>query len=208
MTVIGAVSPQGSDFSEPVTQNTRRFVRCFWGLDKALAYARHYPAINWTMSYSEYLDDLAPYYSQKVDTKFNEYRTEISSLLKEEQSLMDIVRLIGSDVLPEDQKLVIEIARLIRVGFLQQNAYHAEDTYVPLDKQFRMMELILHVYHRTKEMIAEHVSLDAIRESGILETVIKVKYDIPNRQLERFDTLTQQIDGILDSLRRQQKEVQ
>ncbi|MBQ3940202.1 MAG: V-type ATP synthase subunit A, partial [Oscillospiraceae bacterium] len=162
VTVIGAVSPQGSDFSEPVTQNTRRFVRCFWGLDKALAYARHYPAINWNMSYSEYLDDLSHFYEAEVDPKFNEYRTEISALLKEEQSLMDIVRLIGSDVLPDDQKLIIEIARLIRVGFLQQNAYHAEDTYVPLDKQFRMMELILHVYHRTKELLAEHVDLNAI----------------------------------------------
>ena len=207
VTVIGAVSPQGSDFSEPVTQNTRRFVRCFWGLDKALAYARHYPAINWNMSYSEYLDDLAHFYEAEVDPKFNEYRTEISALLKEEQSLMDIVRLIGSDVLPDDQKLIIEIARLIRVGFLQQNAYHAEDTYVPLDKQFRMMELILHVYQRTKKMIAEHVDLEAIKSSGILELVIKVKYDIPNRQLERFDALTQQIDGMLDALRTKKKEV-
>ena len=135
------------------------------------------------------------------------YRTEISALLKEEQSLMDIVRLIGSDVLPEDQKLIIEIARLIRVGFLQQNAYHAEDTYVPLEKQFRMMELILHVYHRTKAMVAEHVDLDAIKNSGVMELVIKVKYDIPNRQLERFDALTQQIDGMLDALRTQKKEV-
>ena len=120
---------------------------------------------------------------------------------------MDIVRLIGSDVLPDDQKLIIEIARLIRVGFLQQNAYHAEDTYVPLDKQFRMMELILHVYHRTKKMIAEHVDLEAIKSSGIMELVIKVKYDIPNRQLERFDALTQQIDGMLDALRTKKKEV-
>ena len=142
-----------------------------------------------------------------IDAKFNEYRTEISALLKEEQSLMDIVRLIGSDVLPDDQKLVIEIARLIRVGFLQQNAYHAEDTYVPLNKQFRMMELILHVYRRTKELLAEHVALDAIRNSGVMELVIKVKYDIPNRQLERFDALTQQIDGMLDQLRTQKKEV-
>lgn len=207
VTVIGAVSPQGSDFSEPVTQNTRRYVRCFWGLDKALAYARHYPAINWNMSYSEYLDDLAHYYEAQVHPKFNEYRTKISAILKEEQALMDIVRLIGSDVLPDDQKLIIEIARLIRVGFLQQNAYHAEDTYVPLDKQFRMMELILHVYQRTKELISEHVDLNAIKSSGVMELVIKVKYDIPNSKLEQFDVLTQKIDGILDSLRSKKKEV-
>ena len=207
VTVIGAVSPQGSDFSEPVTQNTRRFVRCFWGLDKSLAYARHYPAINWNMSYSEYLDDLAPYYEKQVNPKFNEYRTEISALLKEEQSLMDIVRLIGSDVLPDDQKLIIEIARLIRVGFLQQNAYHAEDTYVPLDKQFRMMKLILHVYSRTKELLAEHVPLESIKDCGVFEQVIKVKYEIPNREPQKFDTLTRSIDRTLDALRAQKKEV-
>ena len=206
VTVIGAVSPQGSDFSEPVTQNTKRFVRCFWGLDKSLAYARHYPAINWTMSYSEYMDDLAQYYEREVDPRFITDRTEISGLLKEEQTLMDIVRLIGSDVLPDDQKLVIEIARVIRVGFLQQNAYHAEDTYVPLDKQFRMMELILHIYRRAKELLADHVPLDAITGSGILEQVIKVKYDIPNRELKKFDTLTRRIDSTLDALRAQRKE--
>ena len=207
VTVIGAVSPQGSDFSEPVTQNTRRFVRCFWGLDKSLAYARHYPAINWTSSYSEYLDDLAAYYEKQVDPKFVKYRNEISTLLKEEQTLMDIVRLIGSDVLPEDQKLVIETARIIRVGFLQQNAYHAEDTYVPLQKQFLMMKLILHVYHRAQELMQEGVALADITASGIFELIIKVKYDIPNRQPERFRTLTQQIDAVMDGLRTQKKEV-
>ena len=207
VTVIGAVSPQGSDFSEPVTQNTRRFVRCFWGLDKSLAYARHYPAINWTSSYSEYMDDLAPYYRKKVNQKFITYRNEISTILKEEQNLLDIVRLIGSDVLPEDQKLTMEIARVIRVGFLQQNAYHAEDTYVPLEKQFRMMKLILHVCHRAKKLLADGVTLAEIRESGVFELVIKVKYDIPNRQLDRFNTLTQQIDATLDALRARKKEV-
>ncbi len=207
VTVIGAVSPQGSDFSEPVTQNTRRFVRCFWGLDKSLAYARHYPAINWTSSYSEYLDDLAPYYEKQVNPKFVQYRSEISTLLKEEQTLMDIVRLIGSDVLPEDQKLVIEIARIIRVGFLQQNAYHAEDTYVPLEKQYLMMKLILHVYRRAQELMRDGTALADIAASGIFELVIKVKYDIPNRQPERFRTLTQQIDATLDGLRTQKKEV-
>ena len=120
---------------------------------------------------------------------------------------MDIVRLIGSDVLPEDQKLTIEIARVIRVGFLQQNAYHAEDTYVPLDKQFRMMKLILHVHHRAKDLLSDGVSLNSIKESGILEQVIKVKYDIPNREPQRFDTLTQQIDATLDKLLMAGKEV-
>ena len=134
VTVIGAVSPQGADFSEPVTQNTKRFIRCFWALDKSLAYARHYPAINWIQSYSEYDATLSRWYEQNVDPNFMRYRSEIMVLLREESSLMEIVKLIGSDVLPDDQKLVIEIAKVIRVGFLQQNAYHADDTYVPLSK--------------------------------------------------------------------------
>ncbi|MBR3679240.1 MAG: V-type ATP synthase subunit A [Oscillospiraceae bacterium] len=204
--VIGAVSPQGSDFSEPVTQNTKRFVRCFWGLDKALAYARHYPAINWTLSYSEYTDDLSDYYNREVHPDFTAYRTQISAILKEEQTLMDIVRLIGADVLPDDQKLVIDIANVIRVGFLQQNAYHAEDTYVPLMKQFQMMKLILHIYQVSRTLLSENVDLGAIRKSGVFDLALKMKYDIPNQQLAAFDTLTEKIDGMLEELRGQKKE--
>ena len=125
VTLIGAVSPQGSDFSEPVTQNTKRFTRVFWALDKSLAYARHYPAINWINSYSEYFNDLDPWFRENLGEDFIEYRNRISALLQEESSLMEIVKLIGSDVLPDDQKLVIETARAIRVGFLQQNAFHS-----------------------------------------------------------------------------------
>ena len=117
VTVIGAVSPQGSDFSEPVTQNTKRFTRCFWALDKSLAYERHYPAINWMTSYSEYVTDLAEWYEKNVGKDFLSCRAQINSLLQEESNLMEIVKLIGADVLPDDQKLVIEIARVIRLGF-------------------------------------------------------------------------------------------
>ena len=139
VTIIGAVSPQGADFSEPVTQNTKRFVRAFWALDKSLAYARHYPAINWMQSYSEYFTDLDAWFAQNVGEDFIKYRARISAILHEESKLMEIVKLIGSDVLPDDQKLVIEIARVIRVGFLQQNAFHKDDTFVPLEKQKLMM---------------------------------------------------------------------
>lgn len=128
VTIIGAVSPQGADFSEPVTQNTKRFVRCFWALDKNLAYQRHYAAVNWNISYSEYLNDLSPWYNRHVSPLFLKDRARIRTLLAEEEKLMEIVRLIGGDVLPDDQKLVIEIGRVIRVGFLQQNAFHPEDT--------------------------------------------------------------------------------
>ncbi|MEG0541277.1 MAG: V-type ATP synthase subunit A, partial [Angelakisella sp.] len=129
VSIIGAVSPQGADFSEPVTQNTKRFVRCFWALDKSLAYARHYPAINWTTSYSEYMEELRPWYKENVDHTFVKKRQAVINLLHEEDKLMEIVKLIGADVLPDEQKLIIEICRIIRVGFLQQNAYHQDDTY-------------------------------------------------------------------------------
>ncbi len=187
VTIIGAVSPQGSDFSEPVTQNTKRFVRCFWALDKALAYSRHYPAINWNTSYSEYTDDLSAYYKNNVASDFMEVRQQISNILVEENSLMEIVKLMGTDVLPDDQKLLIEVARVVRVGFLQQNAYHKDDTYVPLDKQYRMMKAILQFFELSKEALGKGVSIDEIMKNGWADKLIKIKYDIPNDKLGMFD---------------------
>ena len=175
VTIIGAVSPQGSDFSEPVTQNTKRFTRCFWALDKALAYARHYPAINWTQSYSEYFGDLDQWYTDHVGADFVKYRRRISHILQEESQLMEIVKLIGSDVLPDDQKLIIETARVIRVGFLQQNAFHADDTFVPLEKQMLMMKVILHLYKKAKQLVAASVPISGILASGLLDKLVKMK---------------------------------
>lgn len=200
VTVIGAVSPQGSDFSEPVTQNTKRFTRVFWALDKALAYARHYPAINWTESYSEYDGDLAVYYNNNVNPLFMEYRRQLLALLHEESKLMEIVKLIGADVLPDDQRLVIDVARVIRVGFLQQNAYHKDDTYVPLSKQFLMMKTILHLYEKGKAFAAAGKPVSEIAKSGILEKLIKMKYDIPNDKPEVFDEYIAEIDSLINSL--------
>lgn len=201
VTVIGSVSPQGSDFSEPVTQNTKRFVRCFWALDKSLAYARHYPAINWLTSYSEYIDDLTPYYSENVSSDFGALRQEISTLLVEENNLMEIVKLIGADVLPDDQKLVIEIAKLIRIGFLQQNARHKEDTYVPLDKQYLMMKEIVKLYHMANDAVNKGVSVTSILASGIFEKLMKMKYDIPNDKLEIFDDYEKEIESVFSNLK-------
>ncbi|MBQ7837723.1 MAG: V-type ATP synthase subunit A [Clostridia bacterium] len=200
ITVIGAVSPQGSDFSEPVTQNTKRFTRVFWALDKALAYARHYPAINWTDSYSEYDGDLAGYYNTNVNQYFMEYRRQLLSLLHEESKLMEIVKLIGADVLPDDQRLVIDVARVIRVGFLQQNAYHKDDTYVPLAKQFLMMKTILHLYEKGKSLVAVGKPVAEISKSGILEKLIKMKYDIPNDKPEMFDDYMAEIDSVISTI--------
>ena len=200
ITLIGAVSPQGSDFSEPVTQNTKRFTRCFWALDKSLAYARHYPAINWTLSYSEYTGDLANWYRDNVSPDFMKYREELCSLLLEENSLMEIVKLIGADVLPDDQKLVIEIARVIRVGFLQQNAFHADDTFVPLEKQFKMMHVILHLYHRAKEVVARQIPLSKITVTGLFDKFTKMKYDVPNSNIEMLDDYIKETDAVMDGI--------
>ena len=193
VTIIGAVSPQGSDFSEPVTQNTKRFVRCFWALDKSLAYARHYPAINWTTSYSEYIEDLSDFYNKEAGPEFLQMRQEISNILIEENQLMEIVKLIGADVLPDEQKLIIELARVVRVGFLQQNAYHKDDTYVPLEKQKLMMDIILVLYHEAKKALSKGVSMSEIMETGFMEKVIKVKYDIPNDKPEMFEDYRKEI---------------
>lgn len=200
VTLIGAVSPQGSDFSEPVTQNTKRFTRCFWALDKALAYSRHYPAINWMDSYSEYFNDLDPWFRENLGEDFIEYRNRISALLQEESSLMEIVKLIGSDVLPGDQKLVIETARVIRVGFLQQNAFHADDTYVPLEKQKLMMKTILHLHAKAKDIVAQNIPLSKILNLGLFDKLTKMKYDIPNSKPEMFDDYIKEIDEKLAAI--------
>ncbi len=200
VTVIGAVSPQGSDFSEPVTQNTKRFTRCFWALDKSLAYARHYPAINWTTSYSEYVNDFSKWYHDNVGENFLKYREEICNILSEESSLMEIVKLIGADVLPDDQKLTIEIARVIRVGFLQQNAFHSEDTYVPLEKQMKMMEVILHMYHVCRRVVAKQVPISKIVATGLFDKLVKIKYDVPNNNISLLDGYIDEINAALRPL--------
>lgn len=202
VTLIGAVSPQGSDFSEPVTQNTKRFTRCFWALDKSLAYARHYPAINWNLSYSEYLGDLANWYRDNVASDFMKKRETLCALLAEENSLMEIVKLIGADVLPDDQKLIIEAARVIRVGFLQQNAFHKDDTYVPLVKQYKMMSVILHLYDRAREVVARQVPISKLLATGLFDKLVKMKYDVPNDDLSKLDEYSKEIDAVMDGLLR------
>jgi len=200
VTIIGAVSPQGGDFSEPVTQNTKRFVRGFLALDRQLAYARHYPAINWLTSYSEYVDELIPWFKQNVDEKFIEHRTEIMATLQEESSLMEIVKLIGSDVLPDSQKLILEVSKVIRNGFLQQNAYHPSDTFVPMKKQFLMMDTILHLKNGAKKVISKNIPISQLIATGIFEEVVGIKYNISNDELGKFDDYKRKIDEACENL--------
>ena len=198
VTIIGAVSPQGGDFSEPVTMNTKRFVRCFWGLDKSLAYARHFPAIHWLTSYSEYINDLSSWYMDNVDKRFVDDRNRLMALLVQESSLMEIVKLIGADVLLDDQKLVLEIAKVIRLGFLQQNAFHKDDTSVPLIKQFKMMEVILYLYKKSRSLVSMGMPVSVLKEENIFDKIISIKYDVPNDRLEMFDDYMKMIDGFYD----------
>ena len=200
VTIIGAVSPQGGDFSEPVTQNTKRFVRCFWGLDKNLSYARHFPAIHWLTSYSEYVNDLSSWYIDNVDKNFVSDRNRLMALLTQESSLMEIVKLIGADVLPDDQKLVLEIAKVIRVGFLQQNAFHKDDTSVPLTKQFKMMEIILYLYRKSRSLISMGMPMSVLKEDPIFDQVIAIKYDVPNDNLALLDDYKTKIDAFYEGV--------
>lgn len=200
VTIIGAVSPQGSDFSEPVTQNTKRFVRCFWALDKSLAYARHYPAIDWNSSYSEYIEDLSDFYNNNVSPDFMSLRQKISNILQEETKLMEIVKLIGADVLPDDQKLAIETARVVRVGFLQQNAYHKDDTYVPLEKQRLMMKVIVDLYEKSLAALKNGVPLSDIMATELFDKAVKIKYDVPNDELKRFNQYFAEIEEKIGGL--------
>ncbi|MBN2797173.1 MAG: V-type ATP synthase subunit A [Clostridia bacterium] len=201
VSIIGAISPQGADFSEPVTQNTKRFVRAFWALDKELAYARHYAAINWNLSYSEYINDLSKWYNKQVGVEFLESRQRFITILAEENKLMEIVKLIGKDVLPDDQKLVLEIARVIRVGYLQQNAFHKDDTFVPLEKQMKMMKLILYLERAASAVLKQGKAFSLLVNTNVFEKVIKMKYDIPNDNLDLFDDYYKLIDEAFSAIK-------
>ncbi|MCL2058499.1 MAG: V-type ATP synthase subunit A [Oscillospiraceae bacterium] len=200
VSIIGAVSPQGGDFSEPVTQYTKRYIRCFWGLDRQLAYSRHYPAINWITSYSEYIPDLTEWFEKNVDKDFLKYRNELVALLAEESKLQDIVKLVGSDILADDQKLTLEIGAAIRLGFLQQAAFHPIDTYVPLAKQCHMMALLLHLHGKALSLVKAGIPMSEIKKTGVFDTIIKAKYELGNDELEKFADMEANMDAALEAL--------
>ena len=200
VSIIGAVSPQGNDFSEPVTQNTKRFIRCYWALDKALAYARHYPAVNWISSYSEYQSELSGWFDANIAPDFTALRIRMGAILQEEDRLMEIVKLIGSDLLANDQKLTLEIAKCIRVGFLQQNAYIPEDAYVPVKKQYLMMKYILAAYDKARQLAAHQIPVSVIAQSGVFERLVKLKFEIPNEDDSAAERIYETIDDTLNEI--------
>ncbi len=200
ITIIGAVSPAGGDFSEPVTQNTKRVVSTFLALDKALAYARHYPAINWLRSYSGYLTDLSGWYEEKVAADMLELRAKLLRLLQEEDKLQEIVKLIGEDILPDDQRLVLEVSRVIKVGFLQQNAYHVNDAHVSLEKQYKMLRVIDHLYEKANKCVKMGVPISKAKNDDLFYKIVTMKYNVPEDKLQLLDELIKEIDSFYDGL--------
>jgi V/A-type H+-transporting ATPase subunit A len=200
ITIIGAVSPAGGDFSEPVTQNTKRVVSTFLALDKSLAYARHYPAINWLRSYSGYITDLSAWYEDKVAADMLELRAKLLRLLQEEDKLQEIVKLIGEDILPDDQRLILEVSRVIKVGFLQQNAYHVNDAHVSLEKQHKMLRVIDRLYEKANKCVKMGVPISKAKNDDLFYKIVTMKYNVPEDNLQMLDELLKEIDSFYDGL--------
>jgi V/A-type H+-transporting ATPase subunit A len=200
VSVIGAVSPPGGDFSEPVTQHTKRFIRCFWALDKALASARHFPSVNWLDSYSEYLEDVAGWWVEQVGHDWYPMRAQAMEILNQESRLSQIVKLVGPDALPDEQRLTLETARLLREGFLQQNALDEVDAYSTVEKQIRMLSLILHFHSRAQRVIKRNAPVVVIHDLPVVNTLIRMKTLVANDQLDKLDEVRKEIDAQMDQL--------
>ena len=206
VSIIGAVSPQGSDFSEPVTQNTKRFVHVFWGLRRDLAYSRHYPAIDWNISYSEYVDSLSNWFEENIDSDYQDTRKRIVEILEKENELLEIAKVVGQDVLSDDKKLTLEVAEAIRIGFLRQNSFSDIDTYVPLEKQYKMIQTILLINDRALKLIEKSIPLSEIKKIGIFEEYKEIKNTIRNEELDKIDEFDMSIKNRLKKLEDEYKE--
>lgn len=200
LTAIGAVSPPGGDTSEPVSQATLRIVKVFWGLDASLAYKRHFPAINWLTSYSLYQDKVDAWADKHVNENFSEQRTEAMKLLQTEAELQEIVQLVGVDSLSAPDRLILEVARSIREDFLHQNSFHEVDTFTSLLKQYRLLELILHFYHKAGKAINENVSIHKLIQIPALEKVGRAKYIRERYVTKEYDEILNEIDTQIDEL--------
>jgi V/A-type H+/Na+-transporting ATPase subunit A len=200
VSIVGAVSPPGGDFSEPVTQHTKRFIRCFWALDKSLASARHFPAINWLDSYSEYIEDVADWWREKTGKDWFAMRNRAMELLSEENRLSQIVKLVGPDALPYAERMILETSRLIREGILQQNATDPVDSYSPIEKQIRMLELVLYFHERGMNIIRRGAPINLIHDLPVVDQMIRMKSNISNDELQKFDEVQKAIDEQMSQL--------
>lgn len=201
ITAIGAVSPPGGDLSEPVSQATLRIVKVFWGLSAALAYKRHFPAIDWMISYSLYADKMKEWFAENIAPDYNELRQFINTVLQEEAELDEIVRLIGMDALSDKDRLTMEIAKIIREDYLHQNAFHEVDTYASLAKQYKMMRLIFTFDKEARVALQNYADLDEILQLPVIEKIGRAKY-IEERDIAEFDDILRQVSAEIKNLTR------
>ncbi len=194
VTLVGAVSPSGGDFTEPVTTHTMRFIKTFWALDAKLAYSRHYPSINWMNSYSGYLADIAKWWSENVSEEWFNLRSEAYGVLQREDTLKEIVRLLGPEALPDEEKLILEVARMLKIGILQQNSFDDVDTYCSPEKQYKLLKLQVDFYKRGQQALREGASLADIRALPIIGTMLKARMEIKDDEMPKLEQLTTQMD--------------
>jgi len=189
VTLVGAVSPSGGDFTEPVTTHTMRFIKTFWALDAKLAYSRHYPSINWMNSYSGYLGDIAKWWGENINEDWLSLRSEAYGILQREDTLKEIVRLLGPEALPDEEKLILEVARMIKIGLLQQNSFDDVDTYCSPQKQYKLLKLLVEFYRRGQQALKEGTALADIRAMPIITTLLKARMDIKDNEISKLDQL-------------------
>ena len=207
VTIVGAVSPSGADFTEPVTTHTIRFIKTFWALDTRLAYSRHYPSINWMQSYSGYLEDVSKWWKQNVSADWYELRAQSYEILQREDTLKEIVRLLGPEALPDEEKLILELARMIKIGILQQNSIDNVDTYCSPEKQLKLVRLMIKFYKESQKALREGIPLADIRAMPIITTLLKAKFEIPDDQVSKLDDLDNRLSEEFHGISREEAKV-
>ncbi len=208
VTIVGAVSPSGADFTEPVTTHTIRFIKTFWALDTRLAYSRHYPSINWMQSYSGYLEDVSKWWTDNISPDWYNLRAESYNILQREDTLKEIVRLLGPEALPDEEKLILEMARMIKIGILQQNSFDKVDTYCGPEKQIKLIKLMVKFYNESLKSLKEGVSLSDIRAMQIIPSLLKSKFEIPDEQVSKLNDLESKMDIQFNEIRSKKEEVE
>ena len=201
VTIVGAVSPSGADFTEPVTTHTIRFIKTFWALDTRLAYSRHYPSINWMQSYSGYLEDVSKWWTDNISPNWYNLRAESYNILQREDTLKEIVRLLGPEALPDEEKLILEMARMIKIGILQQNSFDKVDTYCGPEKQLKLVKLMVKFYNESLKSLKENIPLSDIRSMSIIPSLLKAKFEIPDEQVSKLDELESTMDRQFNEIR-------
>ncbi len=208
VTIVGAVSPSGADFTEPVTTHTIRFIKTFWALDTRLAYSRHYPSINWMQSYSGYLEDVSKWWTENISPEWYKLRADSYNLLQREDTLKEIVRLLGPEALPDEEKLILEVARMVKIGILQQNSFDKVDTYNSPEKQLKLVKLMVKFYNESLKSLKVGTSLADIRTMPIIPSLLKAKFEIPDEQIAKLDELSKNMDTQFEELRSKKEEVE